>query len=80
MSSLNLIPSDMIYEETPPIHSYTYTVMRNDSTGQLESGEYLEAASSLSRLGFRVQFMAATGTMPRLLTSLVASLVIYIGE
>ena len=38
----------MIYEETPPIHFGTCTVMRNDSTGQLEGGEYLEAASSLS--------------------------------
>ena len=45
----------MIYKETPPIHFGTRTrsIMRNDSTGQLEGGEYLEAASSLSAARFK---------------------------
>ena len=49
-----LTPSDMIYEETPPIHFGTRTrsIMCNDSTGQLEGEEYLEAASSLSAAWF----------------------------
>ena len=44
----------MIYEETPPIHFGTCTrsIMPNDSTGQLEGREYLEAASSLSTARF----------------------------
>ena len=91
----------MIYEETPPIHFGTRSCA-NDSTGQLEGGEYLEAASSLSAARFEAGLLQhgsyAIGCkcetrenslileatprgefcMPRLLTSLVVSLVIYI--
>ena len=78
--------------------------MRNDSTGQFEGREYLEAASSLSAAWFEgtgllqhgsyvidckrktrensLTFEANTKgefyTMPRLLTSLVVSLVICV--
>ena len=44
--------SDTLYEETPPIHLGTRTVMRHDSTGQFEGGECLEGASSLSAARF----------------------------
>ena len=98
----------MIYEETLPIHFGTHSrsIMCNDSTGQLEGEEYLEAASSLSAAWFEGTGLLQHGsyaigckretrenslileptprgefyTMPRLLTSLVVSLVIYIGE
>ena len=52
MFSSLFTPSDTIYEETPPIHFGTRTVMRNDSTGQFEGGECLEGASSLSAARF----------------------------
>ena len=45
--------SDTIYEDTPPIHFGTRTVMGNDSTGQFEGGECLEGASSLSAAQFK---------------------------
>ena len=52
MFSSLFTPSDTIYEETPPIHFGTRTVMHNDSTGQFEGGEFLEGASSLSAAWF----------------------------